>query len=73
MSYLNKKLMTYKNTARCPACLSELVITGKKRTPFGEVIEAKCLYCGFVTLFSNVLKNGPNAAEENATKGKDRT
>ncbi len=55
------KEMTYKNIARCPACLSELVVICKKQMPFGVVIEAKCPYCGFSTQFSNELKEGPNS------------
>ena len=67
------KTMTYKNIARCPACLTELVITGKKNTPFGKVIEAKCPYCGLTTQFSNELKDGPNARKEDAAKRKNRS
>lgn len=67
------RVVTYKNIARCPACRTELVEMGKKQMSFGTVTVAKCPYCGFLTQFSNIVKNGPNPTQKHAKKGDERT
>ena len=66
------KIMTYKNIARCPACLTELIVSKKKQSLFGPVVEARCPYCGLVSVFSLSLNDGPNARKENSAKSNNR-